>query len=104
MELFGNMTDGYFSLNFGKFHKYFKEQSPSISQWLLGWDDVPKIAPNVTDDDASQMWTNPWKWMAEVSLIIDQEDIPEDMRGIAWLLNGLGYKMVLDCYSTGLCT
>ena len=104
VDFLGNMTDSYFSLNFGKFHKFFEEQPPFISKWLLGWDDVPKIAPNATDEDASQMWTNPWPWMAEVSLLIDQKDLPEDMEGIAWLLNGLGYKMVLDCYSTGTST
>jgi hypothetical protein len=56
----GSMTDGFYSLNFGQFHKYLEEQPLFVSQSLMSWDNVPKIAPNLTEDDAPQLWNNPW--------------------------------------------
>jgi hypothetical protein len=102
-NLTGNLTDKFFaSLDFMKFHRYLEEQSPFINQWFIGYDNesISTIAPNVTEEEADQMWSNPWRWMAQVSLLIDQKDLPSDMAGTTWLLDGLGFKMVVDCHSS----
>jgi len=101
VDLGGYVSDGLLSLNFLKFHKYLEEQAPFVTSALKGWDNVPKFAPNVTDENSSEMWQNPWHWMAEVSLLVEEKDLPEDIAGAAWLLNGFGYKMVVQCSSTG---
>jgi hypothetical protein len=71
------------SLDFMKFHPYLEEQSPFINQWLTGYDNesISTIVPNVTEEEADQTWSNPWRWMAQVSLLIDQKDLPSDMAG-----------------------
>ncbi|KAF1364665.1 hypothetical protein EJ07DRAFT_151120 [Lizonia empirigonia] len=61
MEFYGNMTDGFYSINFGKFHKYLEEMAPFLT---------------------------------------DEKDLTRDIREIAWFLDGLGYKMVVNCSST----
>jgi hypothetical protein len=42
------MTDGFYSLNFGKFHRYLEEQAPFIDQWVMGWNHVPTVALEMT--------------------------------------------------------
>jgi hypothetical protein len=105
MEFYGNMTDGFYSINFGKFHSYLEEMGPflgaSSSSWVISLDKVNENAPNVTGNDAQHLWNNPWPWYAEVSLLADEKDLPRDIRETAWLLDGLGYKMVMNCSSTG---
>jgi hypothetical protein len=103
-KFLGNMTDDFYSLNFGRFHTYLAEQLPFLSSfdtWIEGLDKVNETAPNVTKNDAQHLWSNPWLWHAEVSLLADDKDLPSDIRETAWLLDGLGYKMVLNCSSTG---
>jgi hypothetical protein len=102
----GNLRDDFFaSLDFMKFHRYLEEQSPFINQGLMGYgNESSAIAPNVTKEDSDQMWSNPWRWMAQVSLLVDQQDLPSDMGGTVWLLDGLGFEMIVDCHSTGMST
>lgn len=105
MEFYGNMTDEFYSINFGRFHSYLEETGPFLGTpsmgWVKGLDKVNETAPNVTETDAQQLWKNPWPWYAEVSLLADEKDLPSDIRETAWLLDGLGYKMVINCSSTG---
>jgi hypothetical protein len=106
VKFFGNMTDDFYRLNFGQFHSYLSEMPPflnSFTTYVMGLEKVNETAPNVTADDAQHLWRNPWSWQAEVSLLADEKDLPNDMRETAWLLEGLGYKMVVNCSSTGIC-
>ncbi|KAJ8112531.1 hypothetical protein OPT61_g5117 [Boeremia exigua] len=105
MDFLGNMTDGFYSVNFGKFHTYLEEMPPflsvELSSGVMGLDKVNETAVNVTESDAQTLWNNPWLWHAEVSLLADEKDLPQEIRETAWLLDGLGYKMVVNCSSTG---
>ncbi|KAH7086978.1 hypothetical protein FB567DRAFT_549402 [Paraphoma chrysanthemicola] len=75
-KFYGNMTDGFYSINFGKFHKYLEEMPPFLSTFetgVMGLNEVNETAPNVTRNDSQQLWTNPWPWYAEVSLLADEK-------------------------------
>ncbi|KAH6633296.1 hypothetical protein C7974DRAFT_169050 [Boeremia exigua] len=103
MDFLGNMTDGFYSVNFGKFHTYLEEMPPFLSTFssgVNGLGEVNETAPNVTSNDAQQLWKNPWLWHAEVSLLADEKDLPRDITETAWFLDGLGHKMVVNCSST----
>jgi hypothetical protein len=39
--------------------------------------------------------------MPKVSLLTDAKDLSQEMKDVAWLLDDLGYKMVVNCSSTG---
>jgi hypothetical protein len=98
------MTDDFYRLNFGQFHAYLSELPPFLSSfdtYVEGLDRVNDTAPNVTSDEAQHLWNNPWLWYAEVSLLADEKDLPQDIRETAWLFDSLGYKMVVNCSSTG---
>jgi hypothetical protein len=104
MEFYGNMTDDFYSVNFGKFHTFLEEMPPFLTPFargVTGLEKVNRTAPNVTESDSQHLWNNPWPWYAEVSLLADEKDLPRDIKQTAWLLDALGYRMVINCSSTG---
>ncbi|KAF2110525.1 hypothetical protein BDV96DRAFT_635562 [Lophiotrema nucula] len=80
IDLRGELVGSLHQTHFFDMHRYLREPAPFYNQTLLGMDEVPHIAPNVTDEEANDVFSNPWHWLAIFSISKDRELMPETYK------------------------
>lgn len=78
-EARGNMSGYLHDIYFFDFHKYLHEPYPFDATYMVGFDEAPETALNVTDDE--EVFKNPWTSLSVATIELDRADYPDTMKG-----------------------
>jgi hypothetical protein len=102
IDFTGNLTAAIMGNHFLASHKYLYQDLPFWDNTLDMKTTKGSRAHQIlyaTDQDAQSMWLNPWTWVAQATIFVE-DDAPEDMKSTAWS-SRFQNIIVPYCNSTG---
>ncbi|KAH9869875.1 hypothetical protein J1614_006795 [Plenodomus biglobosus] len=96
----GNITHMVAATRAIDFHKYMEEEEAFMSQQVQAEPNiVEQVAPTITDEQAKDMWSNPWQWVGQLDITGPVKDFPDLPNNTTWRSDWWD-KLVLHCNST----